>query len=250
MKALLLAAGRGTRISRHLGGKPKCLVDIGGISLLKYSVELLRSRGIEDIAIVLGYNEMYIRDELKGLGVSFFYNPLFDITNSIVSLWFAREFISNQTDLMIMNADVYIEQDTLDVILASQYDRVVFADSLRKIEADYKLKYEGNALLKYGKELQGEDVSGEYIGIGKISSSSVDGFVFKLESMINNQQHSLWWENVLYNNNSDNPVNVTEITGQFWAEVDYIEDYSRILTWRGQKELLSNFSADMTKVLS
>ena len=47
-------------------------------------------------------------------------------------------------------------------------------------------------------------------------------FLTRLDSMINNQQHSLWWENVLYNNNSEVPLSIQEITGKFWAEVDYI----------------------------
>lgn len=250
MKVLLLAAGRGTRISRYLEGKPKCLVDIGDISLLKYSVELFRRNGIEDIGIVLGYKNMYIREELKELNVKFFYNPFFDVTNSIASTWLAREFISNKTDLIIMNADVYIEQDTLDTVLKSSFDRVVFADVSRKSEADYKLKYEGSTLVNYGKDLQGDDISGEYIGIGKIRSSCVEGFLSKLESMINNQQHSLWWENVLFNNNSEAPVTVSEITSKFWAEVDYIEDYSRILIRRDQEDLLKLLINKTKKVLS
>ena len=61
MKALLLAAGRGTRISRYLGGKPKCLVPIGCTSLIKYSVDLLLSRGITEIGVALGYQGDDIR---------------------------------------------------------------------------------------------------------------------------------------------------------------------------------------------
>ena len=56
MKVLILAAGRGTRISRYLSGKPKCTVDIGGGQcLIEYTIDLLHSRGIQDIGIVLGY---------------------------------------------------------------------------------------------------------------------------------------------------------------------------------------------------
>ena len=61
MKVFILAAGRGTRISRFLSGKPKCTVDIGGIPLIRYTVELLKSRGIKDIAISLGYRADVIK---------------------------------------------------------------------------------------------------------------------------------------------------------------------------------------------
>ena len=107
MKVLILAAGRGTRISRYLSGKPKCTVDIGGGQcLIEYTIDLLHSRGIQDIGIVLGYEAQVIREVLADKGVSFFYNPFYDVTNSIASAWFAKEFLTGD-DLLIMNGDVY-----------------------------------------------------------------------------------------------------------------------------------------------
>ena len=51
--------------------------------------------------------------------------------------------------------------------------------------------------------------------------------------MIKNQEHSVWWENIIYNMTSYRDVYVEEVSGLFWAEVDYIEDYYRILKFRG-----------------
>ena len=59
MNALILAAGRGTRISRYLEGNPKCTVDIGGKPLIKYTIELLKSKGIKKI-IIMTLNHIYI----------------------------------------------------------------------------------------------------------------------------------------------------------------------------------------------
>ena len=88
MKVLILAAGRGTRISRYLSGNPKCTVDIGGGQcLIQYTVDLLHSRGVKEIGIVLGYKQQVIRDVLEGKGVTFFYNPFYDVTNSICLLY-------------------------------------------------------------------------------------------------------------------------------------------------------------------
>ena len=240
MKALLLAAGRGTRISRYLGGKPKCLVPIGSTSLIKYSVDLLLSRGITEIGVALGYQGDDIRSELKGYDVEFFTNPFYDITNSIVSIWFAKQFMTGIEDILIMNADVYLEKNTLESIMKSKLERVVFADSDRTIDADYKLKYTGSTLLDHGKHLEGDDISGEYM-VSEAKAACLPDFLTRLDSMINNQQHSLWWENVLYNNNSEVPLSIQEITGKFWAEVDYIEDYTRILKRRGKDQLLKSF---------
>ena len=111
MKVLLLAAGRGTRISRYLAGNPKCTVDIGGQKLIQYTIELFHKKGITDIAMVLGYRAEVIQETLKDYeGIRYFYNPFFDVTNSIASAWFAKDFLSQYDDTLIMNADVYLEE--------------------------------------------------------------------------------------------------------------------------------------------
>lgn len=238
MKVLILAAGRGTRISRYLSGNPKCTVDIGeGQCLIRYTVELLKSRGIREIGLVLGYKAQVIRDVLKGQDVSFYYNPFYDVTNSIASAWFAKDFLTGG-DLLIMNGDVYLEERLLDRILRETKSPVMFADESRKETADYKFYYENGILKKYGKELEGGDITGEYIGIGRFAEEFLPGFVRRMEEMIDRQEHSVWWENVIYSMTEEQPVYVEDVDGHFWAEVDYIEDYERILEHRGVEKIV------------
>ena len=232
MKVFILAAGRGTRISRFLSGKPKCTVDIGGIPLIRYTVELLQSRGITDIAISLGYRADVIKEVLKGCGVTYYINPFYDVTNSIASAWFAKDFLTGD-DILIMNGDVYLEAALLDRILEEHGSPVMYADESRRETADYKFFYEDGILRKYGKELEGDDITGEYIGIGRFSKDFMPDFLRRMEEMIGRQEHQVWWENVIYSMCSERPVYVKDVGGMFWAEVDYIEDYDRILAHRG-----------------
>lgn len=238
MKVLLLAAGRGTRISRYLSGNPKCTVDIGGEKLIRYTVDLFNKKGITDIGIVLGYRAEVIREVLSDKNVRFFYNPFYDVTNSIASAWFAKDFLAAADDTLIMNADVYLEEAMLDKILETQLSPVMFADGTRKEEADYKFKYTDGILEKYGKDLTGDDISGEYIGIGRFSREFMPEFLAQLEEMISTQCHSVWWENILYEMVGSRNVYVASLDGLFWAEVDYIEDYERILRHRGFDSLI------------
>ncbi len=233
MKAVILAAGRGTRISRYLSGNAKCTVDIGETCLIQYTVEMLFKKGIHDIAIVLGYQRESVREKLAGYGIVFYENPFFDVTNSIASLWFAKDFLRGD-DLLIMNGDVFLEEALLEQIL-TENDRspLLFADETRKEEADYKLYYENGLLKKYGKELRLPDITGEYIGIARLCKTHVPLFLERLEELIQQQQHGLWWENVLYSLSDHTDIYVSDIGGRFWAEVDYIEDYERILAYRG-----------------
>ena len=79
MKAILLAAGRGTRISRYLDGNPKCTVDLGnGTKLIEHSIAMLKKKGITEIAMATGDRHRVIEDLLAGSCVKYFYNPFFD----------------------------------------------------------------------------------------------------------------------------------------------------------------------------
>ena len=208
--------------------------------------ELFHKKGITDIAMVLGYRAEVIQETLKDYeGIRYFYNPFFDVTNSIASAWFAKDFLSQYDDTLIMNADVYLEETLLDRILECHKSPVMFADGTRKEEADYKYKYENGLLVKYGKELTGSDITGEYIGIGRFSKDFMPEFMEKLDGMIRTQQHSVWWENILYEMVGKRPVYVEEMDGLFWAEVDYVEDYERILRFRGYK---ADFSLNVEKI--
>lgn len=233
MKAIILAAGRGTRISRYLSGRPKCTVNIGDESLIEYTVKLLQKKGVTEIAIVVGYSNSVIRELLKDYNVKFYENPFYDVTNSIASLWFAKEFLQTDERYIIMNGDVFVEEELMEEILHQTLSPVMYADESRKECADYKFKYEDGILKKYGKDLRNDDISGEYIGIGSFDFEFLPVFIEHLEMMIYSQQHDVWWENVIYNMSDERNIYVCETGGKFWAEVDYIEDYERILNFRG-----------------
>ena len=231
MKIIIMAAGRGTRISRHLQGKPKCTIDINGEPLIHRTLKLLSQMPNTEVSVVTGYNEQTVLDSIKDYKFRNFYNPFFDITNSIVSLWFAKDFIPVDEDLVVMNGDVFFEKTVLDIIYSEQKNPMMLADSSRIIEADYKFNWSKDGVLKkYGKDLSEKDTTGEYVGFAKISKEFLPEFKSRLSKMINSQDHHKWWEDVLYSFTSEGrDIHVKDIKGTFWAEVDYIEDYERII---------------------
>lgn len=230
MKAVLLAGGRGTRISRYVGEKPKCTLDIGGAPLIRNTVEMLLKNRI-DVSVVVGYNKEMVIDALAGLNVKIYQNPFFDVTNSIASLWFAKKELSRD-DIIIANADVFWEQEILDIVLADKQEQVMLMDTSRAM--DYLFRCDGNKLVSHGKEL--EECTGEYVGIAKISKNFLNKFTGRLETMIGKQNHNLWWENVLYSFIEEMDVNVKDVKGVFWSEIDFIEDYNRIVEYRESKD--------------
>lgn len=230
MKAIIMAAGIGSRLKKQLGNHPKCCMPVGEEILIERMLRLLSEKGIRDIALVLGYQSEVVLSRLRGKTKARFYiNPFFNVTNSIASLWFAREELDGQDDVIILNGDLFFEPALLDVVLAPKDEVVMFADPRRVLEADYRFGYENGLLRCYGKNLKDEDSTGEYIGIAKLRRGFVGTFRAGLEVLIGAQQHGMWWEDVLYNLcATQRPIHVVEILEAFWAEVDYIEDYERI----------------------
>lgn len=240
MKALLMAAGMGRRISYDIQGIPKCTVDIGGITLIENTVNLLRSCNIHDIGIVVGYKADQIIDRLDNENITFYLNPFFDITNSIASLWFARDFLNDNDEFIFLNADVFFETKLLEFILNEPMDPVFLADERRITEADYRFYYNDHKLQKHGKHLSDEETTGEYVGIAKVGNLFMRRFTERLEELIQTQQHALWWENILYSFIGETDIYVKSVENNFWGEVDTIGDYLRIIAYKKALGIESN----------
>lgn len=238
MKVLIMAAGVGSRISRHLQGQPKCCVDINGKPLIKHTFELLKKKGITNIAIVTGYQERYIHQALEGFSYVRYFNPFFRVANSISSVWFARDFLVPDEDIMIMNGDVFMEEKVLDIILQEKRSPLMLSDSTRIEDADYRFTWEGELLKKYGKELTNEQTTGEYVGIGILNTKDMIPFKQRVIDAVSSEDYNCWWEDIIYRTVENNEnVYVNDIAGVFWAEVDYIEDYERIKSFVNKKQL-------------
>lgn len=237
MKAILLAAGRGTRISRMVKAIPKSTLPVDGTPLIRLTVEMLQKRGIET-SVCVGYQQDAIHDALKGYDVDYYVNPFYDVTNSIASLWFARQELEGEC--LILNADVFFSDTILEMILEDRHPAVMLVDKSRRINGDYFFATTDNGCIKeYGKDLPLQFRSCEYVGIAKISSDFMPVFADRLNLLINESRHDMWWENTLYSftNNNEYQIYTKDVEGSFWSEIDYFDDYERILNYlSSQKE--------------
>ncbi len=224
-----MAAGVGSRISRHLRGQPKCCVDVNGKPLIRYTLELFKKKGISNIAIVTGYNEHYIHQSLDGFLYTRYFNPFFRVANSISSAWFAQVFLKPDDDMIIMNADVFIEEKILGLLLEETKTPLMISDSTRIEEADYRFNWENNSLKKYGKDLSNEETTGEYVGIARLNKEDLIDFREQVNEAVITEDYHCWWEDIIYRSiGQGKTVYIQDIANNFWAEVDYIEDYERI----------------------
>jgi choline kinase len=229
MKAIIMAAGIGSRLKEINGDRPKCLIDADGVSLIGRSVALLQERGITDISVITGYKSELIHQELQSR-VNYLHNPFFQVTNSIASLWLARDLLCD--DVILMNADLYYQIEVLDTAIAQTGCAVMLSDSTRIDDADFRFGVLGNRILKTGNQLSNLETDCEYVGIVRIDKSFIHIFKDRLETMISQGDFNNWWEGVLYAF-IDEGVNIyhKDVAGSFWTEVDHLGDYNRLLCW-------------------
>ncbi|MBE5882417.1 MAG: phosphocholine cytidylyltransferase family protein [Lachnospiraceae bacterium] len=237
MKVILLAAGKGTRISRMIEEVPKSTLPVAGKPLIRRTVEIFCERGIQCV-VCTGYQKEKIEEALEGLPVTYYYNPFYNITNSLASLWFAQQEMDGE-DVLIMNSDVYFEPEILDMVLQDKRENVVAIDKTRTAVGDYFFKTTDNGCIsKYGKELPLKERSCEYVGIAKITKAFMPVFKDRLNLLVNSQKYNFWWENVLYSftDKGERDIYTVDVNGLFWAEIDFFDDYERILKFVEKKE--------------
>jgi len=233
MKAILLAAGKGTRISRMVKAVPKSTLPVNGVPLIRITVEMMKSEGINTVVCV-GYQQHKIKEALNGLDVTYYYNPFYDVTNSIASLWFARDELQTDEDILILNADVFFTKKILYKVLEDERDVVMMVDKTRTTTGDYFFSTNDNGSIRaYGKDLPLQLRKCEYVGIAKIRNEFIADFTNRMNYLINRQQHHMWWEDIIYSftDNNEKDIFTKDVDGLFWSEIDYFDDYERILNY-------------------
>ena len=131
MQALMLAAGMGKRLGRFTSGQTKCMVQVGGLTLLEHAAEALRRAGIYKLILVTGYAgdklEDYARRTLTDFELVFVHNPDYATTNNIYSLYLAREQFM-QDDTILLESDLIYDHDLIRRLMeAPEKDMVTVA---------------------------------------------------------------------------------------------------------------------------
>nr|MBI4157178.1 phosphocholine cytidylyltransferase family protein [Candidatus Woesearchaeota archaeon] len=122
MKAIILAAGMGTRLAKYTEGLPKCMLNFSGKTLIERQVETLRKAGINDITIVKGY----MPDKINIKGVKYYLNEDFADTNMVETLFAAENELNDE--ILVCYADILYEERIIQKILQSKADIGVTVD--------------------------------------------------------------------------------------------------------------------------
>ena len=226
MKAIILAAGKGTRLD-GAAVKPKCLVEIGGSTLLHRQIDTLRSLNVTEIVVVVGFGADSIREECDD-AISFVENAKFAETSSLYSLWLAREHLTD--GFVVLNSDVLFHPQMLCDLLESDHDNALLlsdTDPGPLSDEEMKVKVQDQLVLDISKEMDPLDADGENVGIVKFGASGARLLVEYMDALIGSGELKHWAPRAFLEFARHHPLHALSTRGLPWIEIDFPEDYQR-----------------------
>jgi choline kinase len=233
MKAIILAAGQGTRIRSAHGVCPKCLIpfDHTGWTILDQQIEALFQAGVGEIGIVVGYEKDQIighvtRNYRRSLDrFHFIENPAFAETNNIYSLWMARAWLKGN-GFAVLNADVAFDERILPPALSSAAPITMIVDPAWRDET-MKVVITGNRIVRMSKQISRDDFSATYLGITVVRAAAAGRLFNRIEELIRGGDRKVFF-NAAVQQLADEGVHVaySETGGLPWAEIDDPGDLS------------------------
>lgn len=229
MEYVILAAGVGSRLYPYTKNTPKCLVKVAeNETVIERSVRLISTLDPEaNITIVLGFCSNQIKD-LVGDKCNYIVNPFYKVTNSVASLWFAREILKKGKPTVILNADIVFSYAFAEEITAIPSDSIIYYDSSIRAHGDYNVQVLDGKMVVMGKELGEYD--GEYVGITKYDSTGVLALLGEIDSLVLDELYDQWYENGLVQMSLAERYlfKAFDACDYQWSEIDSIDNLLKI----------------------
>lgn len=233
MKAVILAAGLGTRLMPLTNKCPKSLLEVGNKTILEMAISNILDCGINEIIIVTGYFEKQIKDKVKknfpSENIHFVTNKRYAETNAGFSLMLVKKFVQD-VSFIKFDADVVFEKEILQRLIKSKYKNCLCLDkeiALGHEEIKVTMNSK-NRVHKINKKVDPKIAIGESIGIEKIDKNAGSLLFQELELMMKDKRNHQAYYETAYENLivKGTPFFTLDITGLKWVEVDTEEDLS------------------------
>lgn len=232
-KAIILAAGKGSRLAPLTDRVPKPLVEVNGKPIIVNALENLAAVGVKDVYIVKGYLadvlELQLGSNFKNLNLHYILNKDYANNNSMYSLWLGMKVIGQGEDILVLEGDVFFEKSVLNNLSASSISW--FGDSNETQLDGCYLKAEGSLV----KEIkicrnseQRVEVAGltflKSVGILAIKKKVFNDVIRILEDGIANNKSNLYYDLIFAENLKNFFITAQDICGKKWFEIDSPDD--------------------------
>lgn len=231
MKAVILAAGSARRLSPLTDSKHKSLLEIGSKPILEYQLDALDHYGVNNVLIVIGFlKEQIINrygNHYKNLEIQYIDNPDFLTTNTVYSLWLARDYFENE-DFLYFNADVIFHYSLIGRLLKSENESTLGVEIKNCGEEEVKIiPDEDQRVIHIGKKIDLDKSIGEFVGIGRFSASLTEDFIASLKSVIDDGDQMSFFEKAVNLILDKHEIYYEDITEIPVIEIDFPEDLEK-----------------------
>jgi choline kinase len=230
VRAVILAAGRGRRLRDVIGDRPKCLARIGDRTLIERQLRSLRACGVDAITVVAGFEADLVR-RACGRDVDIIVNTRFDATNSLYSLWLARDLLLD--GFVVMNCDVLFHEQLLcDLLTSRDEDALLIAMRRGEAYSDEEMKVctRRGCVSAIAKTIADEHADGENVGVAKFGATGAALLVQMMQQILDGGGTREWLPRAFAEFAVRRPLRIVETRGYPWIEIDFPEDYWRACT--------------------
>jgi choline kinase len=238
MRAIILAAGRGLRLQQPEDRQlPKCLLRFGGRSLLERHLLLLRSAGVDDIVLALGFRRELVEDELQRLEwrprPELVVNMRFDL-GSVLTVHTVADAMTRGGDVLLMDADVLYDAHILDALIAGSQsvNRLLIDRDFEAGEEPVKLCVRDGVPIELRKQLAPDlqyDTVGESVGFFRFNEAAASRLAALVAGYVERDLSHLPHEEAVRDliREQSQVFELADVTGAPWIEVDFSEDVAR-----------------------
>lgn len=225
MKALILAAGFGSRLAPITDTCPKAMVPVNGKPIIVKQIENLKENGITDITVVAGYMADVLEDSIHQIWpeINIIRSIDYATTNNMYSAYLARNLLSN-TDFLMMNADVFFDASVIKALLDCEFKNAIVTDIGTYYEESMKVVEKCGRLVEISKGISKEDALGASIDVYKFSPEGGNAFFEKCCEYIEDKGELKKWSEVALNDILTNvEFHACSLVGR-WLEIDNHDD--------------------------
>ena len=215
MDALILAAGRGTRMGQI--DIPKCLLDIGGTSIINNQIKNFKNAGINRIFIVTGYNSELIHSHLNGDFI-FLHNSDYANTNNLHSVWAAKDSLDD--DFICVYGDLLFHKEILENCIQNDNDICLVIEKNVRSET-MKVKIENNLIVEVNKSISQDLADGNFIGMAKFKKSMIPVLFGEISLLVDNGNLKSYYTSAIESLiKKDEKINFVETNNFPWMDID------------------------------